>query len=53
MSPNGAVDQGTGNMVVSGNPIQIHSPDGRPFFASAGPDGDFSNGDDNLYSFEK
>lgn len=24
----------------------------RPFFASAGPDGNFSTGDDNLYSFE-
>lgn len=26
---------------------------GRPFFASAGPDGDFSKGDDNLYSFSE
>jgi type II secretory pathway pseudopilin PulG len=25
----------------------------RPFFASAGPDGDFTTGDDNIYSFEK
>ena len=25
---------------------------GRPFFASAGPDGDFTRGDDNIYSFE-
>ena len=25
----------------------------RPFFASAGPDGDFKTGDDNLYSFEQ
>lgn len=24
----------------------------RPFFASAGPDGSFASGDDNLYSFE-
>jgi prepilin-type N-terminal cleavage/methylation domain-containing protein len=24
----------------------------RPFFASAGPDGDFKSGDDNVYSFE-
>jgi hypothetical protein len=24
----------------------------RPFFASAGPDGDFHTGDDNVYSFE-
>jgi prepilin-type N-terminal cleavage/methylation domain-containing protein len=30
----------------------IRSPDGRPFWASAGPDGDFRTGDDNLYSFE-
>lgn len=28
----------------------ITSADGRPFFASAGPDGDFASGDDNLYS---
>jgi hypothetical protein len=33
--------------------VQIHSPDFHPFFASAGPDGNFANGDDNLYSFEK
>jgi prepilin-type N-terminal cleavage/methylation domain-containing protein len=26
---------------------------GRPFFASAGPDGDFTRGDDNIYSFEQ
>jgi type II secretory pathway pseudopilin PulG len=26
---------------------------GRPFFASAGPDGDFALGDDNIYSFEQ
>jgi hypothetical protein len=25
---------------------------GRPFFASAGPDGDFATGDDNIYSFQ-
>lgn len=30
----------------------IRSTDGRPFWASAGPDGDFRTGDDNLYSFE-
>ncbi|MBC7785483.1 MAG: type II secretion system protein [Burkholderiales bacterium] len=28
------------------------SPDGRPFWVSAGPDGDFATDDDNLYSFE-
>jgi prepilin-type N-terminal cleavage/methylation domain-containing protein len=31
----------------------IKSKDNRPFWASAGPDGDFSLGDDNLYSFEE
>jgi len=31
---------------------QIRSPDNRPFWASAGPDGNFMTGDDNLYSFE-
>ena len=29
------------------------APNARPFFASAGPDGNFSLGDDNLYSFER
>jgi prepilin-type N-terminal cleavage/methylation domain-containing protein len=29
----------------------IQSPDHRPFWASAGPDGDFVRGDDNIYSF--
>jgi hypothetical protein len=33
-------------------PFLIQSPDHKPFFASAGADGDFSNGDDNIYSFE-
>ena len=32
--------------------IDIQSPDRRPFFISAGPDGNFWKGDDNLYSFE-
>ncbi len=32
--------------------IQVTSPDKRLFFASAGPDGDFSKADDNLYSFD-
>jgi prepilin-type N-terminal cleavage/methylation domain-containing protein len=36
----------------SGTPSgTITSPDGRPFWASAGPDGDFVRGDDNIYSF--
>ncbi len=29
----------------------ITSPDGQPFWASAGADGNFSTGEDNLYSF--
>jgi prepilin-type N-terminal cleavage/methylation domain-containing protein len=33
------------------NPIRPLT--GRPFFASAGPSGDFRNGDDNIYSFEE
>jgi prepilin-type N-terminal cleavage/methylation domain-containing protein len=60
---NGRVPVGSGGMVTSGDtgvppgttPLKTHtlvSPNGRPFFASAGPDGDFSRGDDNLYSFE-
>jgi hypothetical protein len=35
------------------NSVTITSPDHRWFWASAGPDGNFSNGDDNIYSFEK
>jgi prepilin-type N-terminal cleavage/methylation domain-containing protein len=31
----------------------IKSKDNRPFWVSAGADGDFSLGDDNLYSFEE
>lgn len=30
----------------------VRSPDGKPFWASAGPDGDFDTPADNLYSFE-
>jgi hypothetical protein len=36
-----------------GQNLVIKSPDNRPFWASAGPDGDFQNGDDNVYSFEE
>ena len=31
----------------------VKAPNNRPFWASAGPDGDFSKADDNLYSFEQ
>jgi type II secretory pathway pseudopilin PulG len=44
VSPEGHV---TGNGTA--NPYVDHL--GKPFFASAGPDGDFTKGDDNLYSF--
>jgi type II secretory pathway pseudopilin PulG len=45
VSPEGKVQaNGTPQMKV----VQI----GRPFFASAGPDGDFSTGDDNVYSHD-
>ena len=37
---------------VGGHPVTIISPDHRGFWASAGPDGNFANGDDNIYSFE-
>ena len=30
--------------------VRVSSIDGRPFFASAGPDGSFLTGDDNVYS---
>ncbi len=40
-------------LVAANQQIRVGSPDGRPFWASAGPDGDFSIGDDNMYSFEK
>ncbi len=40
-------------VTAGGRSVTVSSPDGRLFWASAGPDGDFSKGDDNLYSFEK
>lgn len=33
--------------------VVVTSPDHRPFWVSAGPDGDFAKGDDNVYSFGK
>jgi len=44
ISPEGSVSGNGGT-----NPV-VTRP-GRPFFASAGPDGDFTKGDDNIYSF--
>jgi prepilin-type N-terminal cleavage/methylation domain-containing protein len=43
----------TGVKLADGNYHTIVSPDGLPFWASAGPDGNFTNGDDNIYSFQK
>ena len=37
---------------TAGENAIIKSPDNRPFWASAGADGNFRNGDDNVYSFE-
>ncbi|HEV2294386.1 MAG TPA: type II secretion system protein [Tepidisphaeraceae bacterium] len=57
--PGGTQQTGNAKMVVANPPAgsttqvgPIRSPDGRPFWASAGPDGDFRRADDNLYSFE-
>jgi THO complex subunit 2 len=33
--------------------VLVTSPDRRPFWVSAWPDGDFAKGDDNVYSFGK
>jgi len=41
------------NVTAGGRVVTVSSPDKRLFWASAGPDGDFSKGDDNIYSFEK
>jgi hypothetical protein len=50
-SPEGQNDPNYGPPVQ--NVFPGVKPPGRPFFVSAGPDGDLSTGDDNLYSFEK
>jgi hypothetical protein len=48
ISPEGKVK----NLGSKTQPPVVTQP-GRPFFASAGPDGDFTTGDDNIYSFEQ
>lgn len=47
-------DGGLSNVKINGTALAdpIRSPDRRPFFASAGPDGNFEEGDDNIYSFQ-
>ena len=44
----GLFDYTGGPLITTGLPQSR-----RPFFASAGPDGDFRTGDDNVYSFEQ
>jgi prepilin-type N-terminal cleavage/methylation domain-containing protein len=43
---------GMSGVSTQGGTITVTAPDARPFFASAGPDEDFSKGDDNIYSFQ-
>jgi prepilin-type N-terminal cleavage/methylation domain-containing protein len=49
-------DGGLSGVKINGTVLpagqEIRSPDRRPFFASAGPDGNFQEGDDNVYSFQ-
>ena len=40
-----------GQLMGPTNPVKAQ--DNQPFWASAGPDGDFQKGDDNIYSFEE
>jgi len=48
---NTATKNATPQPLTPGPANIVLSPDGRPFFVSAGPDGDFITGDDNIYSF--
>lgn len=41
---------GTTPFTGTAPPVSVND---RPFWASAGPDGDFSTGEDNIYSFQK
>jgi len=44
--------RGLANVSINGGALQtITATDGKPFFASPGPDGNFQTGDDNVYSF--
>ena len=38
-------------VTLNGQAVTITAPDKQGFWASAGPDGDFSSADDNVYSF--
>ena len=48
--PNGSYTATAVTGAPFGRAVTVRSVDGRPFWASAGSDGDFSRGDDNLYS---
>ena len=37
---------------VGTSPQLVQSKDGKPFFMSAGPDGDYNTADDNIFSYE-
>jgi len=43
----------SGDLVDASVPLGNLPRSRRPFFASAGPDGDFKTGDDNVYSFDQ
>lgn len=49
----GLLIDANGNSVADVGENIVHAPNNRPFWASAGPDGNFTNDDDNLYSFEQ
>jgi prepilin-type N-terminal cleavage/methylation domain-containing protein len=51
-SPEGENDPNNRGQPLPTIPVG-QNPRGRPFWASGGPDGDLSTGDDNLYSFQK
>ncbi|HYE20555.1 MAG TPA: prepilin-type N-terminal cleavage/methylation domain-containing protein [Tepidisphaeraceae bacterium] len=44
---------GLNGVLVNGKATRITSLDNLPFFASAGADGSFETGDDNVYSFDR
>lgn len=53
LNADGSIPANSGIIKAGGRAVVVTSPDNRFFWASAGPDGDFSKGDDNIYSFEK
>jgi hypothetical protein len=51
-SPEGQNDPNYTTLPLPKQPVGARA-NGRPFFVSAGPDGNLSTGDDNIYSFDK